>query len=96
MFPGKTNSGSRRAALLFGSGFWANPPQSPQNCLVTSRALSTIAASFAHTTSGSNAAWPTQVRIHNPTGDDVVSVDEVGVAGDALRDQLRVLDEVRF
>ena len=29
-------------------------------------------------------------------GDDVVPADEVGVAGDALRDQLRMLDEVRF
>ncbi len=27
-------------------------------------------------------------------GDDVVAADEVGVAGDALRDQLWVLDEV--
>jgi len=29
-------------------------------------------------------------------GDDVVTADEVGVAGDALRDQLRVLNEIRF
>ena len=29
-------------------------------------------------------------------GDDVVPADEVGVASNALRDQLRVLDEVRF
>src|SRR5216683_6966689 len=28
--------------------------------------------------------------------DDVVAADEVGVAGDALCDQLRMLDEVRF
>jgi hypothetical protein len=32
----------------------------------------------------------------NATGDDVVTVDWVGVAGDALRDQVQVLDEVRF
>ena len=37
------------------------PLQPPQNCLVASRAPSVIAASFAHTTSGSTAAWPTQV-----------------------------------
>jgi len=29
-------------------------------------------------------------------GDDVVTADEVGIAGDALRDQLRVLNEIRF
>ena len=29
-------------------------------------------------------------------GDDVVAADEVGVAGDALRDQLGVFDEIRF
>jgi hypothetical protein len=32
-----------------------------QNCREASRAPSAIAASFAHTTSGSTAAWPTQV-----------------------------------
>src|SRR5260370_41863783 len=29
-------------------------------------------------------------------GDDVVAADEVGVTDDALRNQLRVFDEVRF
>ena len=32
-----------------------------QNCFVAIRAPSAIAAIFAHTTSGSTAAWPTQV-----------------------------------
>jgi len=32
-----------------------------QNCLVAMRAPSAMAANFAHTTSGSTAAWPTQV-----------------------------------
>ena len=32
-----------------------------QNCFVAMRAPSTMAANFAHTTSGSTAAWPTQV-----------------------------------
>src|SRR6266851_4125737 len=36
-------------------------PQPPQNCFVASLAPSAIAASLAHTTSGSTAAWPTQV-----------------------------------
>jgi hypothetical protein len=37
------------------------PPQSSQNCFVASLAPSAMAASLAHTTSGSTAAWPTQV-----------------------------------
>src|SRR5262245_22703624 len=32
-----------------------------QNCFVAMRAPSAMAANFAHTTSGSTAAWPTQV-----------------------------------
>jgi hypothetical protein len=32
-----------------------------QNCFVAMRAPSAIAANLAHTTSGSTAAWPTQV-----------------------------------
>jgi phage terminase large subunit-like protein len=47
---------------------YTEPPQPPQNCLVASLAPSVIAASFAHTTSGSTAAWPTQVRpIYEPS-----------------------------
>ena len=32
-----------------------------QNCLLAMRAPSAMAANLAHTTSGSTAAWPTQV-----------------------------------
>jgi len=46
---------------LSGVQRYTEPPQPPQNCLVASLAPSAIAASFAHTTSGSTAAWPTQV-----------------------------------
>jgi len=41
---------------LSGVQRYTEPPQPPQNCLVASLALSAIAASFAHTTSGSTAA----------------------------------------
>ena len=68
-----------------------------QNSFDAMRAPSAIAAILAQTTSGSTAAWPTQVpKPQSDAGDHVLAPDQLGVARDALRDQFGMLDEVRF
>ncbi len=52
--------GGRNASITCGA-LPLEPPHALQNCFVASLAPSAIAASLAHTTSGSTAAWPTQV-----------------------------------
>ena len=72
---------------------YTEPPQPPQNCRVASLAPSAIAASFAHVGIDRGLADP-GAETAIAAGDDVVAADEVGIAGDALRNQFRVLDKV--